>query len=314
MPYRILILALLYLLAGVDAPAEPPIHRISDIVYKQTPGGDLHLDLYYPEAEPTGKYPVVIYTHGGGWAAGSKNKALAGSRMSLVVRGLTENGFCVAAVNYRLCNTEWGTTIRDCVVDAKDAIRFLSRNSNEYFVDTERVFTFGDSAGGQLAQMLLLAPPDLFPGDAELQGYGYRMIVGVSWYGPCDFEKTELFNHDGRDNFRDRFGARVLGQNTDPKDKLRLYREVSPVNYLSASSPPLLMIQGDRDTTIPVHHAYAMQERAKAVGAPVEIMIVKHAGHNWRQADPPQPIQPSQNEIIERTVNFLVMHREEKAP
>ena len=200
------------------------------------------------------------------------------------------------------------------VVDAMDAIRYLARHGERLHVNPDRVFTFGDSAGGQLAQMLLLAAPDTFAGAAELQEVKYKTVAGVSWYGPCDFEKTELFNPDGRPNFRDRFGARILGPNTDPQDKLRRYREVSPVNYLSASSPPLLMIQGERDTTIPVHHAHYMQERAKAVGAPVEIMIVKNAGHNWRKADPPQAIKPSLDEIIERTVAFLVAHREEKAP
>ena len=132
------------------------------------------------------------------------------------------------------------------------------------------------------------------------------MIAGVSWYGPGDFEKTQLFNHDGRAKFRDRFGARVLGANKDPAEKLRLYREVSPVNYLRKDSAPLLMVQGDKDTTIPVHHAYYMQEKAEACGAPVEIFIVKNAGHNWRKADGVTPIEPPLDDIIQRSVDFLV--------
>lgn len=83
--------------------------------------------------------------------------------------------------------------------------------------------------------MLLLTQPDDFPGAAELAGQRYTMRAGVSWYGPCDFEKTELFNHDGRAKFRDRFGPRVLKSDTPPADKLGLYREVSPVNYLLES-------------------------------------------------------------------------------
>jgi acetyl esterase/lipase len=219
------------------------------------------------------------------------------------VRGLTEAGFCVAAVQYRLCkNGE--TSIRDCVTDAMDAVRYLAKQGGALHLDASRVFTYGDSAGGQLAQMLLLTQPDDFPGAAELAGQRYTMRAGVSWYGPCDFEKTELFNHDGRAKFRDRFGPRVLKSDTQPADKLRLYREVSPVNYLRKESPPLLMIQGDKDTTIPVHHAYYMQEKAKACAAPVELLIVKNAGHNWREVD--APIEPSHDVIIQRSVDFLV--------
>ena len=285
--------------------AQTPINLKPDIVYKTTAEGDLHLDLFYPAAELVGAYPLVVYTHGGGWAAGDKNKARGRSGIALTVRGLTKAGFCVASVDYRLTK-QGDTRIRDCVTDVMDAVRYLAKHGEELHIDPTRVFTFGDSAGGQLAQMLLLAPAAAFPGAAELAGQRYTMVAGISWYGPCDFEKTELFNHDGRANFRDRFGARVLKPETRPADKLRFYREVSPVNYLRKDGPPLLMIQGDKDTTIPVHHAYYMQEQAKACGAPVEIFIVKNAGHNWRKADGVTPIEPSLNDIVQRTVDFLV--------
>ena len=107
-------------------------------------------------------------------------------------------------------------------------------------------------------------------------------------------------------DFRDRFGPRILPPGADPKDTLRLYREMSPVNYLKADSPPLLMIQGDKDTTIPVKHAYYMKEKAEAAGAPVEIMIIKNAGHNWREVD--APIEPTIDEIVQRTVRFFSEH------
>lgn len=305
--FRLIFLSLV-LASGVALRAAPasdhtPIHLQADIVYKTTAAGELHLDLFYPATELVGAYPLVVYTHGGGWAAGSKNKARGRSNIARTVRGLTEAGFCVAAVQYRLCkNGE--TSIRDCVTDAMDAVRYLAKQGEALHLDASRVFTYGDSAGGQLAQMLLLTQPEDFPGAAELAGQRYTMRAGVSWYGPCDFEKTELFNHDGRAKFRDRFGPRVLKSDTPPADKLRLYREVSPVNYLRKESPPLLMIQGDGDTTIPVHHAYYMQEQAKACAAPVELLIVKNAGHNWRKVD--APIEPTHDVIIQRTVDFLV--------
>ena len=66
------------------------------------------------------------------------------------------------------------------------------------------------------------------------------------------------------------------------------------------------MIQGDKDTTIPVKHAYHMKQKADAVKAPVEIMIIKNAGHNWRKVD--AEIEPSREAIIERTVQFFVDH------
>lgn len=284
----------------------PPNTKL-DVRYKTTDKGELKLDLYYPEtkaAKAPVSNPVVIYTHGGGWAAGSKQSAAKAS-MGQVVSGLTARGFCVAAVDYRLARNGQAT-IRDCVTDCKDAVRYLAKNREALSLDTSRVFTFGDSAGGQLAQMLLLTPADSFPGTPELAGATYTIIAGVSWYGPCDFEKMELFHPDGRDDFRDRFEPRILKTGTDPQDKLRLYREISPVTYLKADSPPLLMIQGDKDTTIPVHHARYMQQRAEAIHAPVEIVIVENAEHNWRSVD--GDITPTRDEIIEKTIAFLQHH------
>ena len=120
-----------------------------------------------------------------------------------------------------------------------------------------------------------------------------------------DDDQVGIFPDDRQ---RDRFGPRILPPGSDPKDKLRLYREMSPVNYLKADGPPLLMIQGDQDTTIPVHHARYMQERAEAIGAPVKVVIVANAGHNWREVG--APIQPTKDEIVAGTVTFFVEQAE----
>lgn len=287
-------------LSAADAPPDAKL----DIPYKTIGKDALKLDLFYPEARTSGPHPVVIYTHGGGWAAGSRQSAAKGA-MGIVVSGLTARGFCVASVDYRLAR-RGEATINDCVTDCKDALRYLAKNRESLSLDTGRVFTFGDSAGGQLAQMLLLTPADAFPGAAELAGARFTIIAGVSWYGPCDFERMELFNPDGRAGFRDRFEPRIVKPGTDPKDKLRLYREISPVNYLKSDSPPLLMVHGNKDTTIPVHHARHMIERAEAVHAPVEVVIVENAGHNWRSVG--GEIKPTRDEIIEKTLAFLQRH------
>jgi len=305
MKTNIVLILFIGVLLSISAVAQPTRMVKYDIPYKTTSNGVLHLDLYYPDSKPSGKYPLVIYTHGGGWAAGSKKNATK-KYMDRVVKSLNDKGFCVASVDYRLCRKNNNVMMRDCVIDSKDALRFLSKNKKKYYIDIEKVFTFGDSAGGQLSQMLLLTTPESFPGDPSLKGFSYKIIAGVSWYGPCDFEKVELFETSDTTKKADRFGNRILKSNTDPKDKLILYREMSSINYLRTDSPPLLMIQGNKDTTIPVKHAYYMKEKADSINAPVEILIVKNAGHNWRQVD--APIDPSIEVIVQRTVSFIYEH------
>lgn len=277
--------------------------RKLEVVYKKVSGRELKLDLYYPTAKSSGKCPVIVFTHGGGWAAGNRYKASSGS-FATVFAQLIKEGFAVAPVSYRLAKKGRNVTMRDCVIDCKDAVRYLANHSESLGIDPMRFCVMGDSAGGHIAQMLLLASPEQLSGDPAFADVSYRMVAGISWYGPCDFEKTELFNHDDSANFKDRFAARILGPDSESADKLARYREVSPVNYLSKDSPPLLMIQGDKDTTIPVKHAHYMKQKASEVEAPVEIMIIKNSGHNWRKVD--AEIDPSREEIVERTVQFLV--------
>lgn len=277
--------------------------RELEVVYKRISGRDLKLDLYYPTAKRSENVPVVVFTHGGGWAAGSRYKAASGS-FAIVFQRLLKQGFAVAPVTYRLAKKDSNVAMRDCIIDCKDAIRYLAKNSESLGIDPMQICVMGDSAGGHIAQLLLLASSDQLPGDEVLSDASYRMVAGVSWYGPCDFEKVDLFNHDDRADFRDRFEARIMGSDSGAKDKLTRYREVSPINYLSKDSPPLLMIQGDADTTIPVKHAYYMKKKADAVNAPVEIMIVRNSGHNWRRVE--TDIEPSREAIIDRTVKFFV--------
>ncbi len=194
---------------------------------------------------PATNFRWSFFTHGGGWTAGSKAIGDRGVRFAGCQRAHSPGVLC-GSIDYRLCSQEGQVTIRDCITDSKDALRFLAKNAKQFSVDAERVFTFGDSAGGHLAQMLLLSAPETFVGDPALADAKYRLIAGVSWYGPCDFEKTDLFKAPGSTNIQDRFAQRIARTFVDERTKLAAYREVSPVNYLDSQSPPLLMVQGTK--------------------------------------------------------------------
>src|SRR4051794_27150461 len=64
-----------------------------DLEYARVGATSLKLDLYRPEAagEPL---PLVVWVHGGGWSAGSKENSQAVM--------LSGRGFAVASINYRL--------------------------------------------------------------------------------------------------------------------------------------------------------------------------------------------------------------------
>src|SRR5438477_2342065 len=86
--------------AGVmaqQAKAPPPLPAgmklVKDLEYGHIGERKLVLDLYLPEAAEKPS-PLIIWVHGGGWAAGSKDQVGARSQMP--------RGYAVASVGYRL--------------------------------------------------------------------------------------------------------------------------------------------------------------------------------------------------------------------
>ncbi|MBU2939195.1 alpha/beta hydrolase [Lacinutrix sp. C3R15] len=277
-----------------------------NIKYKTTKEEDLYLDIYYPTKKAKGeKYPIMLYTHGGGWFNGSKENIVK-TPMEAPFLEFVKQGFAVVSVNYRLTRHK-SVLMRDCVIDAIDALRYLSKNSDALQVDANQVYVMGDSAGGHIAQMITLADPDVFKGDKKLYNNTYKVIAGVSWYGPSDFTITELFKTDDPTKNADRFSSRITKKESNTSKIEAMYKEMSPIFYVTKNSPPLFMMAADNDTTIPVAHAYHMKKHADSIGANVEMFIVKNAGHNWRKAG--GEIDPSLDVITKTTVDFIKKYK-----
>ena len=80
-----------------QAKAPPPlpagIKVLKDLEYGRVGDRKLVLDLYLPESADK-PLPLIVWVHGGGWAAGSKDQVGARSQMP--------RGYAVASVGYRL--------------------------------------------------------------------------------------------------------------------------------------------------------------------------------------------------------------------
>ncbi|MDF7823578.1 alpha/beta hydrolase fold domain-containing protein [Pontiellaceae bacterium B12227] len=299
----------------LDELREAKIHYLEtggerklNVLYKQTPEEDLYLDIYYPTAKRGEQCPVVFYTHGGGWGAGDKQSA-ANHLYGPVFKKLLDQGFCVVALNYRLWKSGGAPHVPECVADSKDAMRYMAKNSKALQVDPNCFFVIGGSAGGHLAQMLLLTPPEAQPGDPALVDTPYTMVAGVSWFGFTNVEVEDLFiknEENPRPKPMHGTTVRILKPGLTESEKAAVLHEMSPTTWLSKDSPPMLIMHGDRDTAVTVKHAHYIQQRAEKLGAATEVVIVKKAGHNWGQRG--VVIEPSMDEIIDKTVQFFVEH------
>ena len=115
--------------------------KILDIPYIDDGEKGHLLDIYYPEGT-TEKLPVIIDIHGGGWMYGykeiNKNFCLK----------LSEKGFLVASINYRLAGK---VLFDDQIRDIFSALKWLNENLKDYPADMDNIFLAGDSAGGHFS-------------------------------------------------------------------------------------------------------------------------------------------------------------------
>lgn len=108
---------------------------------------DLNFNLYQPANDTLTKRPLIIMAFGGAFLVGFKEQP----QLVDFCRAMARRGYVVASIDYRLGhNLTEGTAIRSVyrgVQDVKAAIRYFKANAATYNIDTNWVYTGGNSAG-----------------------------------------------------------------------------------------------------------------------------------------------------------------------
>ncbi|HEX3800985.1 MAG TPA: alpha/beta hydrolase [Verrucomicrobiae bacterium] len=226
-----------------------------DLVYSTVNGRKLLLDFYRPATPPPADgYPLIISIHGGAWAGADRHN-------DLILRKLTNSGYALASIDYRVSGeAKYPAQIDDC----REAVRWLVANAASLHVNTNKFVATGISAGGHLSLLLGLSQP-----------HGDRTIKAVcALYGPADL--VEILPPDMRDKKSNAVAALLGGSVTE---KLALAREASPITYVSKDSIPILLYHGEQDKLVPVAQSIALNAAMKAAGAQSTLVIYKDKGH-----------------------------------
>ncbi|MHC2067743.1 alpha/beta hydrolase fold domain-containing protein [Bremerella sp. T1] len=258
-------LCLLILLAtSTVAIAETSRKVVKDLEFANVDGQSLKLDLYLPEASSA---PLLVWIHGGGWHAGSKDNC--------PVNWLTEHGFAVASISYRLTDkATFPAQIHDC----KAAVRWLRAHADEYGYSTKKIAVGGSSAGGHLAALMGTS------GDVEaLEGtvggnvdQSSRVDCVVDFYGATDFilrSKTQPH----RANKPGSVVYKLLGGGADQKTDLA--RQASAAFHVTEDDPPFLVIHGDKDNTVLLDQSKRIQSGYQEAGLPLELIVIEGGKH-----------------------------------
>jgi alpha-L-fucosidase 2 len=215
----------------------------------------LRLDACVPPGD--GPFPVIILVHGGGWGSGDKAKDI-----TPIFDPLTNAGFVWFSINYRLAPANrWPA----CLDDVRTAVRWVKAHAAEYHGDSKRIALLGHSAGGHLAFMAALTADD---------GTRVQAVVGLA---PVTDMEQDL---PVRKGVSPALQALLDRPKDLTPDSLRVLREISPINHIPATgTPPILIIQGDADKTVPLQQSQNFQQKIKAGGGTCDLVTVPGAPH-----------------------------------
>lgn len=189
-----------------DIPHQP------DIIYDPASGEMLD---FYP-AHPGAR--LFIWIHGGYWRALSKDDN------AFAVRGLHEQGFHVAVVDYTLVPH---ADLDEIVRQVRTAVAFLARNRDRFGIGPAPLAVGGSSAGGHLVGMLLAG------GWTDGLGIAPDTIgVGLALSGLHDLEPLR---HSYVNDFM-QFDAASVERN-------------SPIRHIPKGSPAVLLGAAGGDET-----------------------------------------------------------------
>jgi acetyl esterase/lipase len=279
------ILAACFLVAASSvlaaAPASSPTHK--DVAYDKADPAQ-KLDVYLAKSDkPT---PAMVFIHGGGWRAGSKNRV-----PGWLLNAVREGWLSVVSAEYRFSNVApHPAQVNDCL----RAIQFVRHNAADWNIDPERIGVTGGSAGGHLSLWVALHDDAADPDSSDpVERQSSRVACAVSFAGPTDWSLLSEIDHK-HPAYRQLLGYEP-GTPADEMD-VKAKKDVSPISFASPDDPPVMQVHGNADTTVPIEHARNLHERLKSVGVTSELVVIEGANHGVAGAGP---------QVTERAKTFV---------
>jgi acetyl esterase/lipase len=253
-------------------------------------------------------HPLVLYIHGGGWTSGHTRHSGAFENWPEVLAAIAARGYVVASVEYRLSGE---APFPAAIQDVKAAIRWLRTHASEYGIDPRRAVIWGGSAGGQLAALAgtscgvaSLEPPGaaaaqrpepgaaaanpapagaMSPKPAPAAVPASDCVQGViAWYGIFDFSTLASQSGASGPNVNDPSAspAKYLGCALS-KCSAQAIAAVGATTYIDAKDPPVLMIHGVNDHTVPIQQSRDYLAALKAKGVRAELIEIPGVEHSF---------------------------------
>jgi acetyl esterase/lipase len=241
-----------------STPSTAALKVYPGLAYSEPKNTFQMLDIFTPAQGKN--HPVVIYIHGGGWHSGDKTE------VHNKPKALTDRGFVLASINYRLWTPPWskdfpGTvTLKHQAQDVAKAIRWVHDHATDYGGDPATLIVMGHSAGAHLSALACTDERYL-----KAEGLSLANIKGCV---PIDGD-----SHDVPMRMKANVGTKVAATDRERFGAEDLQKELSPVTHVAKGKniPPFLILHiVDPNHPQTQAHAERFAEVLRAAGVQVK--------------------------------------------
>jgi fermentation-respiration switch protein FrsA (DUF1100 family) len=226
------------------------------------PVGEINLaaEIFIP-GEVQEKYPALCLCHG--LPAGPPEPGKPGYGQLAEV--FCDAGFITLIFSFRGAGeSEGNLDMQGWTQDLKAAIDYLYGMNQ---VDRSRIILLGSSAGGAVS--------------IDVAARDKRVAAVGTFACPAHFDFPQKFDPAEMVEYYRSIGV-IRDKDFPPSNEewLKGFTSISPAHSVAGISPrPLLIVHGDSDDVVPLHHAYELFNNA---GEPKKLEIIKGAGHRLR--------------------------------
>ena len=248
-----------------------------DVVYGHKDGMALTLDVIDPVADRNGIGLVLVSS--GSWVSKKSDNLEEEEKRRKQdhwIQGLLKGGFTVFVVRH---GSSPKYTVPEMTPDILRSIRFVRANAERYQVNPRQLGITSGSSGGHLSLMAATQGDDgNLQAKDPIDRISSRTQAVVAWFPP-----TDMVNWNAPKGFallaiaRPDLFERILGEIKDLESQLK---EISPINYVGMDAPPLLLIHGDADKTVPLQQSKIMKTKSEEQGRTVKLVVQPGGGHS----------------------------------
>lgn len=236
-----------------------------NIEYKNTNGVPLTLDIYGPHTQPKNGSPIIMYIHGGSWIYGNKDLP---APLTPLLNSFREQGYSIISVDYELLSND--INFEKQVSDVKDAIRWVSKNKDEYNFNTDEIGLIGVSSGAHLSLMAGYTDNSEFIDEKELSSYPCDVKYILDFFGPTDLSTLDINSA----------GSEFDNLLSQINNKSSIIDKYSPINYLKKGLPSTLIVHSESDTLVPYSNSLDLYEKSYSLGNKVKLVTAKELNHD----------------------------------